>query len=279
MHLDDLPTAYASRVRAAQSPAEWIAFCADHRAAAWIAWNVREDAWYGAAELAAVQSALDTAPAGLAGPALLLHVISSLQRLRPLTAAEQAHLPTQGINHVAAGWFSRTRRYDLAPGSAWAEGSVPGELADTLTAGDHFQVIPRARFAWLTFGATGNSIPTSSDETLRRLGLPWKPAGGLVLRVEVPIGALRAAGALFALPTLFDGLRPGAQEPDWRARPESEHRPGEPWGYARDMQDDGPGLPEVIAEITPAGTMNAECMAVPSFDWSTRPFLRRSAPR
>ncbi|XXX75593.1 hypothetical protein WMF30_48880 [Sorangium sp. So ce134] len=283
MRLDDLPPPYADRVSAAQDPAEWVAFCADHRAAAWLAWNVREDAWYGTAELASVQSAIDTAPADLTGPALLLHVlhaIGSLRRLRRLSAAEQAYLPAYAINHVAAGWFSRSRRYDLAPGSEWAEGSAPGELADTLSAGDRFQVIPRPGFAWLTFAVRGSAIPGNCDETLRMLGLPWSPAGGLVLRVEVPLGALRAAGALFALPTLFDGLFTGAlQTPDWRARPEREHQPGEPWGNARDMQDDGPGLPEVIAEITPAGAMNAECLAVPTFDWSTRPFLSRSAPR
>lgn len=280
MRLDNLPPLYADRVRAAQDPAEWVAFCADHRAAAWLAWNVGEDAWYGAAELGSVQGAIDAAPAHLTGPALLLHAISSLQRVRRLSAAEQAYLPADAINHVAAGWFSRSRRYDLAPGSEWVEGSVPGELADTLIAGDRFQVIPRPGFAWLTFAVSGSAIPGNCDQTLRLLGLPWSPAGGLVLRVEVPLASLRAAGALFALPTLFDGLATGTlQTPDWRARPESEHRPDEPWGNARDMQDDGPGLPEVIAEITPAGAMNAECLAVPTFDWSTRPFLSRSAPR
>jgi hypothetical protein len=44
------------------------------------------------------------------------------------------------------------------------------------------------------------------------------------------------------------------------------------------MQDGGAALPEVIADITPAGVMDAEILGVTTRDWSTRPYLG-SAPR
>lgn len=282
VRLDELPAPCADRLVAAKDPAAWTALCADPRAAAWLAWNVREDAWYGDAELEQIRQKLDAAPAGLTGPALLVRHAGALRNLRQLSAVEQAHLPADGLNHVAT---RDHRRYELAAASAWAEGSVPGEIADTLLPGDRSQLMPRLpqrSFAWLTFEVHGKAVPRDPDQILRQAGLPWSAAKGSVLRVEVPMGTLRAVGAAFALPTLFDVLddRPRSHQlPDWRARPESEHQPDEPWGHTRDMQADGPSLPEVIVDITPAGTMNAECTGAPRSDWSARPFLSRSAPR
>ena len=227
MRLDELPLLYADRLKSARDPAAWSALCADARAAAWLAWNMREDAWYGPAELARVQGEIDAAPAGLMGPELLAQCARALRSFRQLSPDEQRHLPADGLNHVAT---RSSRRYELAPASAWAEGSVPGEIANTLAPGDRIQLLPRMpqrSFAWLTFEANGRAVPRDPDDILRQLGLPWKPEGGPVLRVAISMAALRAAGATFALPTLFDAQ---LKFPDWRARPAREHRTGEPWG-------------------------------------------------
>jgi hypothetical protein len=199
-----------------------------------------------------------------------------------MEAAECAVLPAVGVNHIAAVRFNR--RYELTPESAWAEGSISGETDPAWSTGKQFRVTLRAAptFAWVTFEVEGTPVPRDPDDVLRSLGLGWKASGGTVLRVEIPLAALRSAGAFFALPTLFDdlGARPTAPlGTDWRARPAHEHRPDEPWGNARDMELDGAALPEIIADITPSGTMDAEFIGVPRRDWSTRPYLHRSAPR
>jgi hypothetical protein len=94
------------------------------------------------------------------------------------------------------------------------------------------------------FDHSSISVPKAPDEVARTLGLDWEPELGNLVRVEVPLDAIRTAGALLSIPTLFDNLNPRYQtKPDWRARPEREHRPGEPWGRARDMKDGGPALP------------------------------------
>lgn len=279
MRLDDLPPVYAGRVGPAKDPTAWAPHVEDPRAAEWLAWNVREDAWYEAAELTKVQQTIDAAPDALTGPELLLHGVSALKQCRHLSPTERSHLPANGVNHVAAKF---NRRYDFAPESAWAEGSSPGEIAETVIPGDRFRLIPKGGLAWLTFEANGKPVPKEPEDIARQLGLCWGPSGGAILRVEVPLDALRSVGATMLLPTLFDTLddRPGSlQHADWRARPEREHCPGEPWGNARDMQADGPALPEVIVNITQAGTMEAECVGTLISDWSTRPFLSRSAPR
>lgn len=281
MRLEDLPDPYASRVASATDPVPWAVRCITPHAAQWIAWNVREDTWYGTAELDLIRIEIDAADPSLTGPALLTRCAAKLQRLVLLPESARRRLPLGGFNHVAATRFSR--RYELAPESAWAEGSIPGEIDYTLPPGTEVRVVARAgpSFAWLAFEAGGKQIPRDADDTMRHLGLPWNSSGGTVVRVRVPIAFLYDAGIAFALPTLFDVLHDGpyALEPDWRARPQHEQRIDEPWGHTRDMQDDGPGLPEVIADIKPAGTMDAECIGVPLLDWSQRPFLRGSAPR
>ncbi|UQA62139.1 hypothetical protein [Polyangium aurulentum] len=152
-----------------------------------------------------------------------------------------------------------------------------------MTPGAQVRVAPRvgAAFAWITFEANGRTVPRDPDDVLRLLGLAWSMPSEPVLRIEVPLAAVRATGAFFAIPTLLDVLddSPPALSPDWRARPEHEHRSNEPWGHARDMLHDGAGLPEIIVDIRPAGIMDAECIGVPRIDWSARPYLHRSAPR
>ncbi len=104
----------------------------------------------------------------------------------------------------------------------------------------------------------------------------------MVVRVEIPLDTLRSKGASFVLPTVFAqlGWKPGGfLSTNWRARPRHEHAPDEPWGYARDMSDDGPGLPEVIVDSREAGEMDAECLGDVRTDWSCCPYLKRSAPR
>jgi hypothetical protein len=255
--------------------------CGTSKEAQWIAWNVREDAWYRDADLERIQAVIAAVDPALSGPALLFQCAPDLQRVRAMQPAECAMLPAVGINHVATRF---NRRYELAPESAWAEGSIPGEINPALSAGTRLRVAPRAgpKFAWVTFEVSGKPVPRDPDDVLRGLGLRWNDAGGTVLRVEIPLADLRTANAIFALPTLFDDLGPTPRTPfvtDWRARPAHEHRPDEPWGYARDMEDDGAALPEIIVDITDSGTMDAECIGVPRRDWSTRPYLRRSAPR
>ena len=282
MHrLDALPAPFDVRVAPARDPAAWASRCGTPHEAQWIAWNVREDAWYREVDLRRIQAVIDTVDPVLYGPELLVRCAENLQRVRAMDAAERAALPETGVNHVAARY---SRRYELAPESAWAEGSVPGEIDPVLSTGTRLRVTPRTgpSFAWVTFEVKGRPVPRDPDDVLRSLGLGWNAAGGTVLRVEVPIAALRTAGAFFALPTLFDGLGPKPKPPlgtDWRARPAHEHHPDEPWGYARNMELDGAALPEIIADITPSGTMDAECIGIPRTDWGTRPYLRRSAPR
>jgi hypothetical protein len=280
MHrLDALPAPFAVRVEPARDPAAWASHCRTPHEAQWIAWNVREDAWFRDVDLQRIQAVIAAGDPALDGPALLVQCAPHLQRIRAMLAPECAKLPPVGVNHVAARF---NRRYDLAPESAWAEGSVPGEIDPALSTGTRLRVTPRPgpRFAWVTFEVNARPVPRDPDDVLRSLGLGWSAAGGTVLRVEIPLAALRTGGAFFALPTFFDGLDPRPKTPpDWRARPTHEHRPDEPWGHARDMQLDGAALPEVIVEITTAGTTDAECIGVPRQDWGTRPYLQRSAPR
>jgi hypothetical protein len=283
MHLHELARPFADRVGSAEHDTAWLSYCISAGAAPWLAWNVREDAWYGPAELALLQAEIDKAPAGVNGPALLIHIAGKLARIRRLSPQECAKLPSSGSTHVQASRFSL--RYELAPESDWAAGSSPGEIDPALLPGIHIRVFPRAGlgFRWVTFDGNGRHVSRSPDDVLRNLGLPWSRADGLVLRIEVPLDALRTSGALFAVPTIFDSLPYSPKHPvgpDWRARPASEHHADEPWGHTRDMQTDGPALPEVIVDIKDAGTMDAMCLGPPTQDWSTRPYLSGgSGPR
>ncbi len=261
--------------------APWAGRCGDAKKAHWFAWNVCQDAWYGAEALFLVETvirAVDLATPGLDGPDLLAECAQSLARVRVMDGDERALLPPNGVTHVASQWFSRG--YVLAPESAFAEGSAPGELSATLLPGDRIRVILQGRpFRWLTFDWGSRTVPKGPDEVARSLGLPWDPANGSVVRVEVPLEALRQAGTLLVIPTFFDVDPRYWTNPDWRARPEREHRSDEPWGLARDMRDDGAALPEVIGDVTAAGKMDAEVLGPVTFPWSTRPYLAGSAPR
>jgi hypothetical protein len=280
--LDDLAEPYASRVRDAKSPGPWEARCISARAAQWVAWNVCEDAWHNATTLSRVCEAIDDLDAttpGLSGPELLIECAGELSRLRKMSDDEQACLPAAGVSHVPTERFPG--KYDLAPESDAYRGSARGELDPTLVPGTRLRVIPRGwRFRWVTFEHGGMSVPKAPEDVARTLGLDWEPKLGNLVRVEVPLDVIRGAKADLSIPTLFDVLSPRYRTtPDWRARPEPEHRLGEPWGRARDMKDGGPALPEVIADVTPALKMDAEVLGPVSFDWSTRPFLAGGAPK
>jgi hypothetical protein len=279
MHLHDLKGPQGARVSHAENPAAWTASLCNVAHAAWIAWNVREDAWYGPEELEKIRAAIDAAPPDVHGPELLIRIAIKLRGLRVLTAEERPHLPPEAINHVAASDFRD--RYELAPDSAFTEGTLEAEIGSAWSAGDRFRLMPkRPRFAWLTFDARGRPVPRDSDQILRNLGLAWKAADGVVVRVEIPLKKLLAAGVDATIPTVFNSLCYGPPiRPDWRARPTYEHCDGEPWGMARDMLVDGPALPEMIMEITEAGVMDAECMGAPVSDWSERPYLAKGGPR
>ena len=283
--LADLPEPHAGRVKDAEDAAAWGGRCVDARGEAWLAWNVREDGWYGVSELDVVAAAIAEAPPELTGPSLLLRELSPrdrLRRLRRLTDEERGRLPDTAVNHVLVS--SLGRRYERAEPLDWGTGGIAGEARPAIVKGERLDLQPRDGadpFVWITFEANGNPVPRSADQAIQQLGLCWGSTTDMVVRLEIPVGALRAAGALFALPTLFDALEPGKlQYPDWRARPESERRPNEPWGSARDMSTGVAALPEVITEITRAGIMDAHCLgALKSGKWSTRPYLAKGPPR
>ena len=279
MHLHDLKEPHSARLSRAADPAAWTASLCDVAHAAWIAWNVREDAWYGPEELEKIRAEVDAAPDRMDGPELLMHIAGELRSLRALTVEERPHLPSEAINHVAASEFFD--RYDLAPGSALTEGTLPAEIASSWSPGDTFKILPKKpRYAWLTFDTGGRPVPRDPDEISRHLGLDWKAAKGVVVRVQVPLGKLVTDGVIATIPTVFTSLACSAPiKPDWRARPSREHRDGEPWGMARDMLMDGPALPEVIMNIADAGEMEAECMGALVTDWSERHYLKRGGPR
>lgn len=285
MHrLDAMPSPYAMRVQPARNAAAWRRHCSSAHEAQWIAWNVCEDTWYRPEDLLRIQDVIDQADPALQGAELLVRCASSLQRLRDMSPTEQGSLPPLGVTHAAQLWFFRI--YEATAEDAWVEAGLAGETnPPPLPAGQRLRVVPRVggtHFRWITFEANGTPVPRDPDHVARSLGLPWGPQHKTVMRVEVPLDLLRAAGAPFVIPTFFDGLGNSPRPPlgtDWRCRPAPEHNVNEPWGSARDMQMDGPALPEIIVEITQAGTMNATCLDVTRTDWSSRPYLQRGAPR
>jgi hypothetical protein len=290
--LADLSSTHAPRVLPAHDPKSWTALpcpcappCACAHKAQWLAWNAREDAWYRPADLKRIEDTIDLQDPAVDGAELLLRCAPSLQRLREMSSAELAHIPPHGANHAMENWL--WNGYMLAPSSAWSDTGLAGETnpPPVLTKGMKIKIKrkPSANpMKWVTFPTKSQSLPRAPDAIAKQLGLSWDKCHGGFVRVEVPLGQLLAAGARFVLPTFFDGLghkptRPLATE--WRARPASEHRADEPWGNARDMIQDGPGLSEVLVDITQAGEMNAECLDYLQADWSTRPYLQRTAPR
>lgn len=284
MRLADLPEPYRARVSSAQAAVSWAARCRnDAHSAQWAAWNVCHDAWYDDALLRNICDTIDdvdrTTP-GLDGPELLAECAQKLKFARRMSAGECGSLPAQAVTHVRAKLFGR--KFELAPESAWAEGSAPGELDPTLLPGDRVRVMlkGKATFHWLTFNSGASTAEKAPDDVARALGLAWAPpTSGSVVRIEVPLDPIHRAGARLAIPIVLDAIYEAAVNFDWRARPEAEHRPDEPWGYARDMRDDGPGLPEVVADITAAGKMDAEILGELTIDWSTRPYLQAGGPR
>jgi hypothetical protein len=276
MRLADLPAPYDARVAPAFGATAWTPHCGgDAHKAQWLAWNVREDAWHDAGTLDAVARAIDAVP-GADGPNLLLFIAPNLLAVRPITPAERACLPATAATHRRRELGSR---YAVLRSSRWDERALhevqPGLLPGTLL---RISILRRVR-AWLTFDTPGRPVPRDPDAVLRGLGLPWSPGQCPVVRLEIPLGSLPGAG--FAIPTLFNALDAGSGDPqlhDWRARPHHEHLPKEPWGHARDLDHGGAGLPEILADITAAGTVNAVCLGVPGQDWGLRPYLSTSGP-
>jgi hypothetical protein len=283
--IEDLPSALAARVQPASDPASWVTHCACAHDAQWVAWNVREDIWFRAQDLARIAVIIDRddPTAQHTGAELLLLCAPSLQRLRDMSPAEQALLPTRSVTHVMERWL--WNGYDLAPDAAWDEGGLSGETSPPpLTMGRTFRVTlkPNAsRAKWVTFATKGCALPSCADDIAQQLGLAWDATAGMMVRIEVPLAALRASGARFFLPSVFDSIGSPRRPlwPDWRARPQREQRADEPWGSARDMMVDGPALPEVIVEITPGVEMDAKCIDTLRTRWSDRPYLRGTAPR
>jgi len=179
MRLKDLPEPYLRRVNDTGDVSAWLPpLCDDPRKAPWIAWNVEQDAWFGAIELRKVEAAIDAAPVGLRGPELLVHISAKLRAVRRILPAEQTYLPAMGVNHIA--FLKYTRRYDLAPDSHWDDPGMPEEVrnayanGDSLATGASLRLLPRdtGLNTWLTFDAKGKSVPRDADAVLCQLGLP-----------------------------------------------------------------------------------------------------------
>lgn len=284
VRLSELPQPSADRLSSATDPAAWVPLCEDPRAALWMAWNIEHDAWYRAEDLEQIGRRCAGAPDALHGPKLLVHLACEIagarELVRAMTPEEQALLPGEGLNHVAASRYSY--RYDLVPESAWDEGSLPSEMQPVCFGhGQRIRLQPRRpEFIWVTFDCSGRTVPRDdADAVLCRLGLAWSPDDE-VLRITVPLLALRGASRRFALPTIFDSINtrtPERQCPDWRARPSAEHREHEPWGHTRHLRDDGPSFPEIIVDLSVL-VLDAESLGKPTLDWSKRAFLERSCP-
>ncbi len=276
--LANLDPAYAARVASATDTAAWVSHCSLHEAQ-WIAWNVREDAWFRDHDLKQVQDAMDAVdPSGtLLAADLLRECAERLQSFRDMSLDEQARLPAEAVTHVTEGKLWEQYR---APGkTGFRRGALSREPnPPPLKRGEKRSLVPKSGWdRWVTFTANGRSIPKNPDEVASLLGLDWKPTFGSVVRIMIPLDRLRSVRAKFCLPTIFNGLSaPGkVLKTDWRARPKREHRPDEPWGYARDMKNDGPGLPEVLVSIM-SYEYEAECIGELAVDWSSRPYLSRT---
>lgn len=289
MRLADLPEKSAQRVANAGDGEAWLSFCADARAAPWLAWNVRQDAWYRLDDLDVLSAHCATAPAELHGPELLVHIAGAFrgakERARWMTPDEQVHLPSAGFTHVASSRY--IGRYELAAESTWDEGSLPGETQGVqFPVGRTLKLRPRpgkAIFIWVTFDHGEKVVPKDPDDVLCGLGLPWLCQREAVLRLTIPLAVLRDSCVRFALPTIFDVLNDTnrrSQNPDWRARPQAEHQEREPWGYTRHLRTGGPCLPEVLVEIScdVIDTLEAESLGSPKSDWSARHFLQEICP-
>jgi len=141
----------------------------------------------------------------LSGPALLLHVLDAstaiheLRRLRRLTAEERALLPPAAVNHIPVSRLGR--RYERAEALDWGNGDQPGETRRAIARGDCLTLKLRdgaVPFVWVAFEANGKPVPRDSDEVVQQLGLCWGDPSDRVVRIDVPLGAVRAAGALLA---------------------------------------------------------------------------------
>ncbi len=278
--LADLPPPYASRISPAEQPNAWDRFCTPSHVSQWLAWNVREDAWYRASDLQRIQDVIDNVDPALVGADLLLVCAAKLQSLRDLSSPELCHLPTGGVNHVIEGRLKSN--YDLAPGSDWDDGSSSGETNPApLHSSARIQVVPRPGRTrkWITFDSKSQAVPRVPDVVAQRLGLTWGPPDGAVFRIEVPLNRLIAAHAPVHIPTIFNQICYRPLSPDWRARPVREHQSDEPWGSARDMRTGGSGLPEVLADITPAPEMDVVRLGPLKEDWGVRHYLASGGPQ
>lgn len=261
--LSDLPAAIQSRLGSIHLARAWRAQATpDHEP--WLAWNVGEDSWFAAAHLRRVGKAVE-ARKRQKGAILLLDIAQELRRLRKLSRRELASIPSVRFTHFQG--FGR--KFDPAPGSEWAEGSLPGEVGGgPLRPGQMLRVVPRrlprGPFAWVSF----NAALRTPDSVCQRLGLDWSSARGAIYRVDVSSTLHEAC-----IPTIFDSCESPAKGL-WRARPQREKKKGEPWGTTRDLVTGKGGLPEIIVNLSNAGTMQAECVGVPRTDWTNPPFLK-----
>jgi hypothetical protein len=84
-YLHDLPAPYADRLAPARDDGAWEGHCAHRDAERWVAWNVREDAWYRPAELDRVRQTIDATDAAnprLDAAALLRACAAELRLVR-----------------------------------------------------------------------------------------------------------------------------------------------------------------------------------------------------
>jgi hypothetical protein len=262
--LKDLDKALFARVAACADSGAWSAW------GAWVSWNFSNDSSYESAHLRSVEQAISLEPSSVEGADLVHSIARQLARLRRLNGAELKKIPKRGST------FSRRemRRYDFASGSEWAQVGVKGEVGATLPPGTEFEVVPRRlapgipNAVWVTFGPAVTSTHTA-DQVCATLGLPWAQTSGPIVHLEL---TLPDQAINMAMPTIFDSVP--VRTPEWRARPESERKPGEPWGMTRHLETGRPGAPEIIVELDGSRSIRARCVGNLKSDWQTPPYLR-----
>ncbi len=266
-----------ARVQPATAATTWAGFCHPRGGEPWLAWNVTHDERYSVASLTQVHNEIVAASSAPCAATLLFAVSDRLKHLAPIAATDFHHLPGVWVTHQpakAAGKFTRI------PARPWDSGDLDSETASALLPGETIHVKARhpGRDMWWTFNHA-RALPGDPDTTTRLLGLTHDPKRGPLIRIEMNRPASPGVGGPF-IPTLFDALPSvGPSWPDWRARPLAGVSQPFPWGYARDMETDGPGLPEILFAPDASVRMVAQSLGPVTRDWSQRPYLSRGGPR
>ncbi len=249
---------------------------ADLRGAPWLAFNVAQDDWLTAKDIAEAERYLEAEAIDPSahGTELLDVLAKALPLRRELSDVERARVPDVVFNHV--GWRYHSARYKLTSDDAYAESTLPSEPPWSAPPGD-FQVELTKRLLWITF-EVGAALPARPDPTVRSLGLPWGTGSGDVVRVRIDWHSLASHGVRLYIPTLLDGLPPKF-ESHWRAVPSVEKNPSAPWGHTRDLDHGGPAWPELLLEIPCGVTLIASNLGLIHAEAAANRYLDHPPPK